>query len=209
MSVLYDLFKNPNPNKTDKTQTLHPRIVPKGTITSDEFLDRVHKFTGISRSLLCGSMESFCLELRDLLADGWNVEFGELGYFSGSLQSPPVNTKNKIRAGSIQLKNINFRTSRRFRKEVADKMTFERAASPSHTNKSDMTEAESLSLLYSYLNKYPCINRTQYCKLTGRNKHAALDELNGFIKQGKLIRHGMGKQVVYAKNTSPLTHDPS
>lgn len=199
MSVYYDLFENPNPNREDDKQLLHPRIVSKGTITQEEFLDRVSKFTGISRSLLAGSMESFCLELRDLLADGWQVEFGELGYFSGSLQSPPVNEKKEIRAGSIQLKNINFRPSARFKKEVSDKMTFERSASLTRPNKNVLTEADCLFIIKDYLKKYPCINRAQYCRLTGRDKQAALKELNAFIEQGLLIRHGMGRQVVYAK----------
>ena len=46
MSAIYDLFETPSPNKQEK-QPLHARIVSKGTISKDEFLDRVHKFTGI------------------------------------------------------------------------------------------------------------------------------------------------------------------
>ena len=50
MSAIYDLFETPSPNKEEK-QPLHARIVSKGTVDKEEFLDRVHKFTGISRSL--------------------------------------------------------------------------------------------------------------------------------------------------------------
>lgn len=74
MSAIYDLFETPSPNKEEK-QPLHARIVSKGTVDKEEFLDRVHKFTGISRSLLAGAMEAFANEARDLLADGWNVEW--------------------------------------------------------------------------------------------------------------------------------------
>ena len=49
MSAIYDLFETPSPNKEEK-QPLHARIVSKGTVDKEEFLDRVHKFTGISRS---------------------------------------------------------------------------------------------------------------------------------------------------------------
>ena len=52
MSAQYDLYETPDIKQTGEKQPLHPRIVPKGTIGQDEFLDRVHKFTGISRSLL-------------------------------------------------------------------------------------------------------------------------------------------------------------
>lgn len=72
MSALYDLFENP-PSPDGEKQPLHARIVSKGTVDKEEFLDRVHKFTGISRSLLAGAMEAFANEARDLLADGWNV----------------------------------------------------------------------------------------------------------------------------------------
>ena len=59
MSAQYDLYETPDIKQTGEKQPLHPRIVPKGTIGQDEFLDRVHKFTGISRSLLAGAMQSF------------------------------------------------------------------------------------------------------------------------------------------------------
>ena len=78
MSALYDLFENP-PSPDGEKQPLHARIVSKGTVGKEEFLDRVHKFTGISRSLLAGAMEAFANEARDLLADGWNVEMGNFG----------------------------------------------------------------------------------------------------------------------------------
>ena len=52
MSLQYDLYETPDIQQTGEQQPLHPRVVFKGTIGQDEFLDRVHKFTGLSRSLL-------------------------------------------------------------------------------------------------------------------------------------------------------------
>lgn len=81
MSIHYDLYDTPDIQKKGEEQPLHPRVVFNGTIDQEEFLDRVHKFTGISRSLLVGAMQSFQNELRDLLANGWIVELGDIGYF--------------------------------------------------------------------------------------------------------------------------------
>ncbi|WP_453984440.1 HU family DNA-binding protein, partial [Bacteroides bouchesdurhonensis] len=81
MSALYDLFENP-PIENGEKQPLHARIVSKGTVDKEEFLDRVHKFTGISRSLLTGAMEAFSNEARDLLAEGWTVEIGNFGFLT-------------------------------------------------------------------------------------------------------------------------------
>ena len=58
MSIQYDLYDTPDIQQTGDAQPLHPRVVFKGTVDQEEFLDRVHKFTGISRSLLAGAMQS-------------------------------------------------------------------------------------------------------------------------------------------------------
>lgn len=199
MSAQYDLYETPDIKQTGEKQPLHPRIVPKGTIGQDEFLDRVHKFTGISRSLLAGAMKSFQNELKDLLANGWIVELGEIGYFSVSLQGPPVMHKKDVRAQSIKLKNINYLPTKQFKREVGYDMRLERTESLTRPKGNGRSEAECLALITAHLEKYPCMTRTDYCYMTGHDKKRALKELNAFIKKGILMRYGAGKQVVYAK----------
>lgn len=199
MSMQYDLIESPDVRQTGDKQSLYPRIVSKGTVDQDEFLDRVSKFTGLSRSLLTGAMQSFHNELRDLLSDGWNVELGDMGYFSASLQCPPVMSKKEVRAASISLKNINFRASSRFKREISQRMRPERSESPSRSNATGLPEETCLKLLHDYLDKYPCINRTQYGELTGRERRRALSDLNSFIERGLIRKHGMGKLVVYIR----------
>ena len=189
----------PISKQTGEKQPLHPRIVPKGTIGQDEFLDRVHKFTGISRSLLAGAMQSFQNELKDLLANGWIVELGEIGYFSVSLQGPPVMHKKDVRAQSIKLKNINYLPTKQFKREVGYDMRLERTESLTRPKGNGRSEAECLALITAHLEKYPCMTRTDYCHMTGHDKKRALKELNAFIEKGILMRYGAGKQVVYAK----------
>jgi hypothetical protein len=199
MSAQYDLYETPDIKQTGEKQPLHPRIVPKGTIGQDEFLDRVHKFTGISRSLLAGAMQSFQNELKDLLANGWIVELGEIGYFSVSLQGPPVMHKKDVRAQSIKLKNISYLPTKQFKREVGYDMRLERTESLTRPKGNGRSEAECLALITAHLEKYPCMTRTDYCYMTGHDKKRALKELNAFIKKGILMRYGAGKQVVYAK----------
>ena len=199
MSAQYDLYETPDIKQTGEKQPLHPRIVPKGTIGQDEFLDRVHKFTGISRSLLAGTMQSFQNELKDLLANGWIVELGEIGYFSVSLQGPPVMHKKDVRAQSIKLKNINYLPTKQFKREVGYDMRLERTESLTRPKGNGRSEAECLALITAHLEKYPCMTRTDYCYMTGHDKKRALKELNAFIEKEILMRYGAGKQVVYAK----------
>lgn len=199
MSIHYDLYKTPDIQQTGEEQPLHPRVVFKGTVDQEEFLDRVHKFTGISRSLLAGAMQSFQNELRDLLANGWIVELGDIGYFSVSLQGPPVMEKKDVHAQSIKLKNVNFRAGKQFKKEVGWQIRPERGESTTRPHGEGRSEEECLTIINEHLKKYPCITRTDYSRLTGHNKKRALSELNAFIERGVLIRYGAGKQVVYAK----------
>lgn len=198
MSALYDLFENP-PSPDGEKQPLHARIVSKGTVDKEEFLDRVHKFTGISRSLLAGAMEAFANEARDLLADGWNVEMGNFGFFSTSLQCPPVKDKKEIRAASVQMKNINFRASRPFKKEVGDKMRLQRGESITRPKKNSISRETCRERLNTYLENHLFISRTDYNHLTGRNKKVAIEELNSFITDRIIQKEGVGKLTVYIK----------
>lgn len=199
MSLEYDLYDTPDIQQTGEQQPLHPRVVFKGTIGQDEFLDRVHKFTGLSRSLLAGAMQSFQDELRDLLADGWIVEMGDIGYFSVSLQGPPVMKKKDVHAQSIKLKNINYRPGSQFKKEVYWKMEPQRGESFTRPQKGERDMDKCLEIINDHLGKRPCLTRADYCRLTGCDKQRALKELNSFIDRGLLMRYGAGKQVVYGK----------
>lgn len=202
MSAYYDLFETPDVQNTGKPQPLHVRLVPKGTIDRKEFIDRVHRFTGLSHSLLEGAMAAFMDELRDCLANGWTVELGELGYFTPSLKCRPVMDKKELRAASISLRGLNYRLSREFYRGLNEKIHFERRPSGESSASSSepvLSKEQCLRLLENYLRQYPCINRAQYSRLTGRRRRQAIDELNEFIAEGVLMRHGMGKTVVYAK----------
>lgn len=175
MSAYYDLFETPGIQNTEEPQPLYARLIPKGTIAQDEFINRVHRFTSISHSLLQGAMKAFTDELCDSLANGWAVEFGDLGYFTPSLKSHRVMTKKELRSASVSLLGLNFRLSKLFFRELNGEISFERK-----------------------LLKYPCINRAQCSHLTGRNRRQAIVELNVFIQEGSLMRHGVVRTVVYA-----------
>lgn len=174
MSAYYDLFEKPDVRQTGEQQSLYARFVPKGTIDRKEFIERVHLFTGLSRSLLEGAMAGFMDELRDCLANGWTVELGELGYFTPSLSCTRQATdKKELRAASIALRGLNFRLGREFYKDLKGKMQLERCPQSTSAPASSADEAlgveQRWQLLDEYLQQYPCINRSQYARLAGRS----------------------------------------
>ena len=131
MSAYYDLLEKPDIRRTGEQQPLYARFVAKGTIDRKEFIDRVHLFTGISRSVLEGAMAAFMDELRDCLANGWTVELGELGYFTPSLSCRRrAMEKDEVRAASVALRGLNFRLGKKFHEDLSGKMRLERRPQP-------------------------------------------------------------------------------
>ena len=177
MSALYDLFENP-PSPDGEKQPLHARIVSKGTVDKEEFLDRVHKFTGISRSLLAGAMEAFANEARDLLADGWNVEMGNFGFFSTSLQCPPVKDKKEIRAASVQMKNINFRA------EQSDKLKSAFLANMSHEIRTPLNAIVGFSDLLMVTEDQE--EKEEFIQIINANNELLLKLINDILDLSKI-----------------------
>ena len=203
MSAYYDLFEKPDVRQTGEQQSLYARFVPKGTIDRKEFIERVHLFTGLSRSLLEGAMAGFMDELRDCLANGWTVELGELGYFTPSLSCTRQRRTRKSFVLLHRFARLNFRLGREFYKDLKGKMQLERCPQSASVPASSADEAlgveQRWQLLDEYLQQYPCINRSQYARLAGRSYKQAVVDLNRFIEEGVLMRHGMGPSVVYAR----------
>ncbi|MEL5892352.1 DNA-binding protein [Bacteroides sp. GD17] len=197
MSVYYDLYQNP-PQDGEKDERLHARVLPKGTIPADKFLEIVHNATGFSQAILDGTLQAITDELQSWLADGWIVEVGELGHFSLSLECDRlVQDKKEIRSPSIHFKNVNLRVSSKFRRRFVT-MELERKESP-YVSHSKLSEAQRLKLLQKHLDEKRCITRADYSELTGRSKSQSLDDLNRYVEQGVLCKYGSGRTVVYLK----------
>lgn len=199
MSAYYDLYQTPNPSPEEgEEQTLHARILPKGTITADQFRELVHKATGFSPAILDGTLQAITDELHSWLSDGWIVEVGELGHFSLSLKcDKTVTDKKEIRSPSVHFQNVNLRIGSKFRKRFAT-MKLERKASP-YVSHSKLTSEQRRNKLLQHLEKYNCITRADYEQLTGRAKHQAVADLNEFLEEGIIRKYGSGRTVVYLK----------
>lgn len=197
MSVYYDLYQNP-PQEGKEEELLHARVVPKGTISTDKFLEIVHNATGFSQAILDGTLQAVTDELHRWLANGWIVEVGELGHFSLSLKCDrPVKDKKEIRSPSVRLQSVNLRVSNKFRKRFAS-MELERKSSP-YVSHSGMPQSQRVEKLMEHLEKHGCIQRSDYELLVGVGKYEAVADLNRYIDEGLLRRYGSGKNVVYLK----------
>lgn len=115
MSTYYDLYETPDVQNTGEKQPLHARIVPSGTYSKKDFIERVSRHQPFPHNIIEGVLGAVVDELAEALADGYIVELGELGHFSISLKcTHKVMTKKEIRAESIRFDNVHLRTSKEY-----------------------------------------------------------------------------------------------
>ena len=74
MSIYYDLYENPDKEGTEEQKLLHARVVPSGTYTTKEFVERVSMMHHIPHAQLVGAVEAITDELQTLLSRGYIVE---------------------------------------------------------------------------------------------------------------------------------------
>lgn len=64
MSIYYDLYENPKQEDAEEQKLLHARVVPSGTYTTKEFVERVSMMHHIPHAQLVGAVEAITDELQ-------------------------------------------------------------------------------------------------------------------------------------------------
>ena len=135
MSAQYDLYETPDPANTGEQKPLHARIVPNGTYSKKEFMERVSRSSQTYNYNVIDAVVGVVLdELAETLAEGYIVELGELGHFSISLKcTHKVMTKREIRAESICFDNVHLRTFKEFKRKIKREIELERVDKSKHS----------------------------------------------------------------------------
>lgn len=200
MSAKYDLYETPDVQNTGEQQPLHARIVPSGTFSKKEFLERVSRSSQTFNYNVIDAVVGIVIdELAEALSEGYVVELGELGHFSISLKcTHKVMNKKDIRAESISFDNVHLRTSKEFKRKIKREIELERVDKSKHSSqKVEFTLEQRLYKLQEFLKKNGGITRMEYSSLTGLSRLKAIDELNVFIGKGILRKRGAGRTVFY------------
>lgn len=195
--AFYDFKEKQGVAKDDDERKLYPSIVYNGTMTSKELVAQVAHKSGFN----AGQLEGALIELMDTAAyyigQGYHVELGEFGFFSGKIKSRHVANKKEIRSQSIRFNGVNFRASKKFRaKAVGD---LERSPYKQFYQSRKRSEEELEQMLKTHLDKNGFITRTTYTELTGRMKNTALADLKTFVTKGVIQCKGHGNQMHFVR----------
>ncbi len=197
MPLQYDFFEVNELNNTKGKY--RARAVYKGKITTEYLTHWMSQTHGVSKAVAKGFIMMFTDSLLDFICSGYEVEAGDLGYFSASVTSKLVDDSREIRAESVDFSRLNFRASIKTKKRIKS-AGIEKA--PTFTNKNKLpqsTREQRSEKLREYLSaKKPFVTRADYMRITAlKRKNAAVDDLNAFTTEGWLVRHGAGRTVIY------------
>lgn len=192
-------MKHLHPKGKTGKKSLHARVCPKKTYTSQEFVEHVAAFEHLPKNRLRGTC---CHCRRSLLsACRWkHCGIRWSGFFSTSLKclKDTDDDEDEIKPKSIAFQNVHLRISSEFRKRIKHEMKFQRVHSLTRRQKIvNSTVKERMKKMVSFLKINICITRKEYIGLTGFTPYEAMNELNDFISQGLLRRRGAGRSVVY------------
>ena len=197
MTAKYDFRKTPDPKGDSEKQSLHPRIISSGTISTEQILEDISHASTFTVGDLEGMLASLTDRVLTYLTDGYHVELGQMGYFSASLKARPVLDKKEIRSPSIEFDNVNFRASAWFRKRLRGPV--QRVTNNGIHSSTGENEDEYKKRLLQYLDRNAFITRTDYTQLTGRLKNKALQDLRSFVEQGIIERRGRGSHLIFVR----------
>lgn len=199
--AFYDFKEKQGVAKDNGDKKLYASIVYSGTISSETLIERVAGKSGFN----VGQLEGALIELMNTAAyyigQGYHVELGDFGFFSGKIKARHVADKKEIRSQSIRFNGVTFRASKKFRmKAVGD---LERSPYMQFCQSKQRSESELERILMAHLDKNGFITRTTYTELTGRMKNTALADLQSFTERGLIERKGRGNQLHFVRTTSP------
>lgn len=120
MSILYD-FKRLNDNLNEeegKTKGYYPRVISRGTLDTKKMLHDLADGSPFLEAELLKSLNLIQEYVLRSLKEGYNVCLTDFGTFSLSAESRLVQTVNEIRAESIRVKGMNFRTAPSFNRKL-------------------------------------------------------------------------------------------
>ncbi len=196
MALKYDFFAV---NELNNTQGKYrARAVSLGKVSTDKLAKWISQTSALSTAQAKSSIEIITEGIMDYIVNGYEVEVGKLGYFSASVTSELVDNPTDIRAESVRFNKLNFRASAQIKRRIKAEGV-EKVSKPRYKRKlKTFTLEERAAKLKKHLKTNPFITRSGYAEIMRIPRNSsAIQDLNAFIEEGWLQRHGAGRTVIY------------
>lgn len=196
MSAKYALFKNPDPTKEGTEDRFHARLVPYGVVRTEEIIDHISEASSFSSGDVKGLLDSLSRAIAMYLERGYTVDIDELGTFSVSLKSEPIENPKKVTAHSVHFRNVHYKADKKLMNRLKG-MHLEKADEGSATL---YTPEQRQKRGLSYLDKHEYINQRSYAQINGCSPTTAKNDLKELLDKGLIRKLGSGRAVIYVKS---------
>ncbi|MDD4636282.1 MAG: HU family DNA-binding protein [Bacteroidales bacterium] len=194
MSVKYELFKSPVANRENgEVPKEYARIVHGGMIPIDKLAEEIADASSFTKGDVMGMLTTIAEGLARHLSQGESVELEGLGIFSVGLERKKGEPEKDQKGLMTQFSRVKFRASRSMKR----KLSTMRLVKSKECTAPSLTDEQRLQVALTFLNKTPFMTRMDYQRITGLHKSAAIKDLNRWVSEGKIFRHGLGNNVFY------------
>ena len=118
MSIRYRLTEVKDNISRKPKKGYYAQVVTKGTIDTQTLCKQIASCCALSTADMTAAIIALSQQLTECLLDGYNVNIEGIGTFSLSAESKVVEKKTDIRAQSVKVKNINFRSAVNLKKAM-------------------------------------------------------------------------------------------
>lgn len=194
MSIRYDLYQNPPQEGSNRKPRMHARVVGDRPAETDDLVALIHSRCTLTEADIRATLSAISQSVTDMLQTGRQVHIEGLGFFSLTLNCPPVKSPQGVRAEVVRFKNIAFRAEQKL-KDRFNTLHLERSPVKRHSNDYSGIEVDDILTKYFMDNDY--ITRKEFQKEVGFTRSTALRKLNQLVADGKLKAEGIYKFPVY------------
>lgn len=118
MSIPYRLTPMKDNISKNPRSGYYAQVVTKGTIDTTSLCREIASGCTLTVADLRAAIEAISSSVANCLMDGYNVYIDGLGTFSLSAESKVVDKEDELRAPSVKVKSINFRSAVSLKKTV-------------------------------------------------------------------------------------------
>lgn len=194
MSAKYDFYKTPDPKGNKKHTRYHARVVPNGTISTEDLAKKIHARCTVTTADVNAVLISLSEVIIEELRRGSRVYIKGLGYLQVTLQCPSIQSTNEIRAESIRFKSIAFRPEVEMKEELS-KMTFERTRQKIHS--AELSAEHIDQLLTDYFEENEHLTRSDFQRICGMTRTTANRRLQALLAEGKILNISRHNSPLY------------
>lgn len=194
MALEYDFYQNPVPKGSNRKPRLHARVVTQGTTTTEQIAKAIHDRSTLTTGDVKAVLDLLSSLLIQELSHSRRVHIEGLGYFQLTLDCPPVKTEKEIRAESIKVRTIVFRTE----EPVKDKIRNITVRRVKYKNKSKKySDIEIDGLLTAYFMDHEYLTPWDFRRICGLTASTGSRYLKKLVNDQKLYRLGPRCSSVY------------